>query len=203
MKLKEIREKYLPYNDVTLKRLAISATVMYLWLIIWALVLKLGNESLLIGNYTNLKDMTLTERIMWDILPFNYRGEGLYRTKIIMDTVMNCFLFVPVGVAFGYLFAKKNILRDIAICLGFSLFIETMQLITMLGNPATEDLITNVIGGIIGLLLHRVLFVRLTDKHSVCLLLSVNLIFAVATVFSLITTVCAAELIFKIITRSL
>lgn len=203
MKLKEIREKYLPYNDVTLKRLVISATVMYLWLIIWALVLKLGRESILIGNYTNLKDMTLTERIMWDILPFNYRGEGLYRTKIIMDTVMNCFVFIPVGVAFGYLFAKKNILRDIAICLGFSLLIETMQLITMLGNSATEDLITNVIGGIIGSLLYRILFIRLSVKNSIRLLSAVNLIFAAVTAFSLITTVGASEIIFKIITRSL
>ena len=203
MKLKEIREKYLPCNDVTLKRLVISAIVMYLWLIIWALVLKLGRESILIGNYTNLKDMTLTERIMWDILPFNYRGEGLYRTKIIMDTVMNCFVFIPVGVAFGYLFTKKNILRDIASCLGFSLLIETMQLITMLGNPATEDLITNVIGGIIGSLLYRILFIRLSVKNSIRFLSAVNIIFAAVTAFSLITTVGASEIIFKIITRSL
>ena len=77
MSLKTAREKFLPYNEVTLKRLVGTATAMYFWLIIWALVLKLGNEAILVGNYTNLKALTLRERIMWDIVPFNYRGEGL------------------------------------------------------------------------------------------------------------------------------
>ena len=120
-----------------------------------------------------------------------------------MDTVMNCFVFVPIGVALGYLFKKTNVLRDAALCLAFSLFIETIQLITMLGNPATEDLITNLVGYFIGFALYRLLFARLSTGHSICLLSVVNITFAIVTVFSLVTTVGAAELILKIITRTL
>lgn len=198
--LKGIKEKYFSCSEITLRRLAIASTAMYLWIVIWALVLKLGNETLLVNNYTNLKDMTLLERIMWDIVPFNYRGEGAYRTKIIMDTVMNCFVFAPIGVALGYLFEKVNVLRDILICLGFSLAIEVVQLITMLGNPATEDLITNLVGYFIGFLLYRFLFSRLSVRRGICLLSVVNLIFVAVTAFSVVTTVGAAELICKIIT---
>jgi glycopeptide antibiotics resistance protein len=203
MSIKTTREKFLPYNEVTLKRLVIAATAMYFWLIIWALVLKLGNEAILVGNYTNLKALTLRERIMWDIVPFNYRGEGLYKVKIIMDTAFNCLVFAPFGVAFGYLFKKTNILRDAALCLGLSLLIELTQLATMLGNPATEDLITNVAGYFIGFALYKLVFARLSVKNSVRVMACVCIIFAAATVFSIATTADSAEVICKIITRTL
>lgn len=203
MSLKTTREKFLPYNEVTLKRLVIAATAMYFWLIIWALVLKLGNEAILVGNYTNLKALTLRERIMWDIVPFNYRGEGLYKVKIIMDTALNCLVFAPFGVAFGYLFKKTNILRDAALCLGLSLLIELTQLATMLGNPATEDLITNVAGYFIGFALYKLVFARLSVKNSVRVMACVCIIFVAATVFSIATTADSAEVICKIITRTL
>ena len=142
-KLKSLREKYLPYDEVSLRRLALATTFMFSWILVWALVFKLGNEVLLVGNYTNLKDMTLEERILWDLIPFNYRGEGEYKLKLIMDTVLNCFVFAPLGVTFCYIFKKVNVWRNAAICLAFSIGVELLQLVTILGNPATEDLITN------------------------------------------------------------
>ena len=203
MENKSIREKCLPYNELTLRRLAITATVMYIWILLWALLFKLGNENLLVNNYANLKDMTVMERIMWDIVPFNYRGEGLYKTKIIMDTVMNCFVFAPLGVALGYLFKKTNVLRDVAICLGFSFAIETIQLMTMLGNFATEDLITNTVGYFIGFVIYRIGLARLSVKHSVIFLGFVNVAFFAIVFYSCFTTVSSAETIFKILTHTL
>ncbi len=203
MRPKTAREKYLPYNEATLKRLVISATIMYLWILIWALVLKLGDEGMLLNNYTNLKDMTLWERIMWDIIPFYYRPVKGKFANLLMDTLLNCFVFAPFGVAFGYIFKKANILRDTALCLGLSLLIELTQLATMLGNPATEDLITNVAGYFIGLAIYRLIFKRLSVQHGVHFFVFVNVVFAAALIFSLATTIDSAELIFKIITRTL
>lgn len=203
MKPKNTEEKLSLYSEATLKRLVLAATTMYFVILIWALVLKLGNESILTNLYTNLKDMTLRERILWDLVPFNYRGEGIYRTKIIMDTVFNCFVFAPFGVAFGYLFKKTNILRDTALCLGLSLLIELIQLATMLGNPATEDLITNVAGYFIGFALYKLLFARLSVKNSVRVLAVVCVLFGAATVYAIFTTADAAELIYKIVTKTL
>jgi glycopeptide antibiotics resistance protein len=190
-------------NEKTLRRLAVSATVLYAWLLIWALVLKLGNEELLINNYNNLKQFTPLERLEWDLIPFNYRGEGAYKTKIIMDTVMNCFVFAPFGVMFGYVFKKRNILRDVAICLCFAVCIESLQFITMLGNPATEDLITNPIGYFIGLAFYELIFKRLSVRQSVKVAVVTNTVFGVTVAVSLVTVIRSAELIFQIITKTL
>jgi glycopeptide antibiotics resistance protein len=202
-KLIKFREKYLPYEERTLRRLAITASIMFAWILIWALVLKLGNEMLLIRNYTNLKDMTIEERILWDLIPFNYRGEGEYKLNLIMDTVLNCFVFAPFGVLFCYSFKKQNVLRDAAICLGFSVVIELTQLATTLGNPATEDLITNTVGCFIGFGLYHLIFKRLSLKNATRLAAVANVIFGIISIFGIVTTFMASETIWGIITRTI
>ena len=193
-----------PFHDeAILRRLAVSATLMYVWILIWALVLKLGNAEMLTGNYINLKQLTVKERLAWDLIPFHYRGEGAYKTKIILDTVMNCFVFAPFGIMFGYVFKKRNILRDVAICLGFAVLIEFLQFITMLGNPATEDLITNPIGYFIGLVFYALIFKRLSVRQSVKVAVVTNTVFGVTVAVSLVTVIRSAELIFQIITKTL
>ena len=193
-----------PFHDeAILRRLAVSAMLMYVWILIWALVLKLGNGDMLTGNYTNLKQLTVKERLAWDLIPFHYRGDGAYKTKIILDTVMNCFVFAPFGIMFGYIFKKRNILRDAAICLGFAFLIEFLQFITMLGNPATEDLITNPIGYFIGLAFYALIFKRLSVKQSTRVAVATNVVFGGVTVFSLVTLIHSADVIFRIITRTL
>lgn len=195
-------EKHLTNNDKTLRILAISLTVMYAWILIWALIFKLCNNAELIQNYYNLRNMTALERIMWDIIPFNYRGEGMYRTMLVVGTVLNCFVFVPFGVTLNYVFKKRNILRDAGLCLAFSLFIESMQLLTPFANPATEDLITNTFGYFVGLGIYYLLFRRLKTKINVRIALALNVIFAAVVVYSLITYIGSAGLIFKLLTRT-
>ena len=193
-----------PFHDeAILRRLALSAMLMYVWILIWALVLKLGNGDMLTGNYINLKQLTVKERLAWDLIPFHYRGEGAYKTKIILDTVMNCFVFAPFGIMFGYIFKNRNILRDAAICIGFAFLIEFLQFITMLGNPATEDLITNPIGYFIGLAFYALIFKRLSVKQSTRVAVATNVVFGGVTVFSLVTLIHSADVIFHIITRTL
>ena len=146
--------------------------------------------------------MTALERIMWDIIPFNYRGEGMYRTMLVVGTVLNCFVFVPFGVTLSYVFKKRNILRDAGLCLGFSLLIESTQLLTPFANPATEDLITNTFGYFVGLGIYYLLFRRLKTKINVRIALVLNVIFAAVVVYSLITYIGSAGLIFKLLTRT-
>lgn len=203
MNLKELREKNPAYNETTVRRLAIAMTLMYLWILIWALVLKLGNETLLVNNYTNLKELTPMERILWDIVPFNYRGEGAYTAQLIKDTILNTLVFVPFGVTLSYIFEKTNLLRDVAICLGIPLTIESIQFLTMLGNPATEDLITNVIGCFLGFAVYRLILARISLLNTVRLLAAANAVLIVSVAASLITTAGALDVIIKIITRTL
>ena len=202
-RIKEARGKYLPYNEKTLSRLVIAMIVMYSWILIWALVFKLGNETILKNLYINLKDFTLKERILWDLVPFNYRGEGEYKMKIILDTVLNCFVMAPLGVMLCYVFKKPNVLRDAAICLGIAVAIESLQLLTMLGNPATEDLITNTVGYFIGFGLYMLLFRRLSVKSTVIVALVADVLFAIGSVYALILTIGVADLLYQFVTKTL
>ena len=197
------KKPLLSYNEKTLRRLAISLTAMLAWLLIWALVFKLCDRETLIRNYTNLKDMTLIDRIKWDLIPFNYRGEGEYRARLIMDTALNCLVFAPFGVTLCFVFKKPNIFRDASFCLAFSLIIEALQLFTTVGNPATEDLITNVFGYFIGFGVYHLLFKRLTVKQGVITFAVFNSVAALLTIFSLVSAAITAPLIYQLITKTL
>lgn len=202
-KIRNLREKHLPYTEKTVKGLVIAAMVMFGWIIIWALVLKLGDEDLLITTYNNLKVLTPEERIMWDIIPFNYRGTEEMIVRQVIDTILNCFVFAPFGIMLCYLFEKKNLLRDGAICLGFSLLIELLQFATMLGNPAPEDLITNTVGCFIGYGVYYLIFKHMSTKSTVILAAVVNIVFGIVTIYSFVTVIGAADVIYGIITRKL
>ena len=199
----KVQKKSLLSSEATIRRLAISAAFMIAWLLIWALVLKLGSQVLLIRNYNNMKDMTFIERIKWDLIPFNYRGTDHQKRQLFIDSVLNCFVFAPLALTFCYAFQKRNVWRDLGICLGFSVFVEMLQLFSMLGNPAPEDLITNVTGYFIGLGLYHLCFKHIPKKATAILFIVFNSIFAIATVFSIVTTVRALPLIIKIVTRTL
>ena len=196
-------EKLLPYTETTVRKLTLICSIMFLWLLIWALVFKLCDEEMIVTNYYNLRYMTLKERIEWDLIPFNYRGEAEYKVKQMIATVLNCFVLAPLGVLFPFVFKKMNVLRDAGICLLIVTTIESLQLITTLGNPATEDFITNMAGYFIGLAFYHLIFKRLHVKQNVVFFSIVSVLLAAATVYSLITTVNTAEIIYKIITRTL
>ena len=198
-----LREKLLPYNDTTVRRLALFCSISFLWLLIWALVFKLCDEEMIVRNYTNLKNMTIKECIEWDLIPFNYRGEGDYKIKQMITTVLNCFVFAPFGVLLPLAFKKVNVLRDAGICLFMVTTIETLQLLTILGNPATEDFITNVAGYFIGLAFYLLVFKRLSTKHKTVFFSIVNIIFALAVLYSLFTYISTADLIYQILTKKL
>lgn len=202
-KIKKIQEKYLPYTEKTIRRLSISAAIMLLWIMIWALVFKLCDENILGMTYRNLKELTPMERIMWDLIPFNYRGTDYWKMRQMIDTALNCFVFAPYGALFCYIFKKRNVFRDAGICLGICISIELLQLATMLGNPATEDLITNTLGCFIGHGINVLAFDRMSLKAKTMIVGVVNLILIGGSIYAIITTIGAADVIYGIITRTL
>lgn len=202
MGLLGVGKRLLPYNEATQRRLAIAITIGFSWILIWALVLKLGSEILLVRNYTNLSGMTFEERITWDLIPFNYRGDDYWKMRQVLDTVLNCFVFAPLGVTLCYIFKKRVALVGGLICLGFAVGIETLQLFTVLGNPATEDLITNTAGFFIGYGIYRLLLKRLSTRATVRFLAVCAVLLLIAIGFSIVTTAMAADVIVKILTKA-
>ena len=191
------------YSEQTLRKLVLAATIMLFWLLIWALVFKLCNEDSMIANYRNLSAKTLKERIEWDLIPFNYRGEGMYKVKLIIATVLNCFVFAPFGVLFPLLFKKMNVLRDAAICFLTVTLIELLQLLTIIGNLATEDFITNMIGYFLGLGIYYLIFKRLSVRTNVIFFSIATVLCAIVTVYSIVTAVSSADVIYQILTRKI
>lgn len=202
-KLNSWQQKYLPFCPQTVKKLAILATVLIGWVLLWALLLKMCDTTMLVRNYTNLKEMTPLERVMWDIVPFRYRGTDYLQTQQKLATVLNCFVFVPFGVLFCHIFSKDNLLRNAVICLGISLTIELLQFVTMFGNPATEDLITNTLGCFVGYGLNALIFRRMSAKSKVVVFAIVNVILIAASIYAVVTVFGAVDTMHAILTRRL
>lgn len=202
-KLHLSRDKYFAYQKIVLRRLAISAIIMFTWILIWALVFKFADETMVVRNYNNLKTMTVEERIMWDLIPFTYRGTDLMKIQQMQVTMLNCIILIPLSILLCYCFGKANLLRDFSLCLGFVFLVEIVQLYTMIGNFATEDFITNMTGCIVGEVLYVLLFKRLSTKHSIILAVIFNSILAVATVFSIATMASGADFIFAVLMKTM
>ena len=62
----------------------------------------------------------------------------MYKIKLIIVTVLNCFVFVHFGVLFLLLFKKMNVLRDAAICFLTVTLIELLQLLTIIQKNITK-----------------------------------------------------------------
>lgn len=198
-------KKHIIENNRALKALVIAATVMFGYILFWALVLKLGREDMLVRNHTNLSQLTLTERLMWDLIPFNYRGDDYNIKQQMLTTLLNCFVFAPFGVAFSYLLGKKGfwgVLIGAVANLGIIFAIELMQLITLFGNFATEDFITNMVGYFIGVALYYVLFKRFSNKQNVVFFCIINVIVAAVFVYSAISTIGALDVIVELLSKN-
>ena len=73
----------------------------------------------------------------------------------------------------------------------------------MLGNPATEDLITNLAGCVIGNIIYMLLLRKLSLRQTLKTVAVFSVFLTIAVIYSFITTIGAGELIFKIVTKTL
>ena len=201
LELTEKKNRYLwRYNEQMLRLEVVFATIFYVFILLWVLCLKFGNVQMLTQNYINLSELTLRERFLWDIVPFYTRQN---HTLQWLEFFANSLVFAPFGVLLNYLFAKKNILRDFALCLGLSLSIEVFQLFTMLGGFATVDLIMNALGYFVGLGLYYLIFKKRSIKTCIWVCRVANFIFFALFFCALVTTVENRELIVDILTKQL
>ncbi len=197
---KERAKVCLACDERALRREVIVATSLYIFILLWLLCLKFGNAEMLACNYINLSELTLRERFLYDIVPFYTRQN---HTLQWIEFFANSLVFAPFGVLFNYLFTKRNILRDFALCLGLSLSIEVFQLFTLLGGFATVDLIMNSLGYFVGLALYYLIFKKCSVKTCVWICRVANFIFLPLFLYALVTTLENGELILAILMRTL
>ena len=187
-------------NEKALRREVWVASIMYVFILFWALWLKFNDFHMIVPNYQWLSKLTVKERFLYDIVPFQIRYDFANQFREIL---LNGIVFTPFGVMFSHLFKKKSIWRDLAICFGISLSIELVQLFTLIGSFATADLIMNTVGYFIGYAVYKWIFSKFSCKVMLWVYRVANLILLIALIVVIITTINNWSLIVAILTRTL
>ncbi len=134
-------------RDYVEKILARVLLVLYLVLLIWLVLFKLQFNILSVFNY-NHRSLNLN--------PFNapLKTNGRINFGEMIDNVI---IFIPFGLFFSVNFKKARFLPKLAIIFGFSIVCELIQYIFAIGATDILDVITNTLGGFLGLELYNLL----------------------------------------------
>jgi glycopeptide antibiotics resistance protein len=111
--------------------------VIYLVALCWILLFKLG-----------VRFSYMAERRV-NLVPFNGRA------VLHGEAIMNVVIFVPFGIYAGVLFQRWTFGKKLFFFFGISLLFEALQFIFKIGAFDVTDIITNTIGGALGLILFQ------------------------------------------------
>jgi glycopeptide antibiotics resistance protein len=123
-------------NNVT-NKLTTVLFIIYLIALYWILLLKLGVRFSYMGDRRA------------NLIPFN---EPLILNS---ENILNVVIFVPLGIYAGVLFEKWIFGNKILFFFLLSLLVEGLQYILRVGAFDVTDIITNTLGGIIGLMIFK------------------------------------------------
>ncbi len=83
-----------------------------------------------------------------------------------MNIVGNVALFVPMGLYLQIFLKNKKILRSVALVCAVSVCVEAVQYLLGLGSADIDDVILNTLGGLLGVLIYRLLYAWLKDREK-------------------------------------
>jgi glycopeptide antibiotics resistance protein len=160
-------KKYAMSNGNYAKKLTNTLFIIYLVALLWILVFKLGVQFSYMGK----------RRI--NLIPFNELL--VLKGKVdFVEMILNAVIFVPLGIYIGVLFKRWTYGKKIFLLFIISLLIEGLQFILKVGAFDTTDIITNSLGGIIGLLIFKA--IEKAFKNNFKAQKFVNIIAATGTV---------------------
>lgn len=135
--------------------------ITYLVILVWVILFKLQFS---LGDIDHARSINL--------IPFHYSTavEEQFHMKEVMDNVL---IFIPFGILLSMLASKMRLRNKFIIIFGTSLALETMQFVLSVGGTDITDLITNSLGGIIGIALYALLLKVVKDKHKIDTVISV------------------------------
>lgn len=172
--LDEIQDKLLKNNKNdynTANKLTNVLFVIYWIALFWILLFKLGVRF----SYMENREVNL--------IPFN-EFLSLNGKIDFGELIMNVVIFVPLGMYAGILFERWTFGKKLFFFFLTSLMFEGFQFILRIGAFDMTDLITNTLGGIIGLMLFEA--IRLAFKSSVKAQKFINVMASMATVVMIV-----------------
>ena len=128
------------------KKITVALLIVYLLVLSWIILFKLQFSFSALDHIREI-----------NLIPF---GGSVNFDEIIN----NAIVFIPVGAYFSLLFKNKSALKAIGSVFGISFVYEIIQFIFAIGASDITDLISNTLGGIIGVALVYVLSIVLKDK---------------------------------------
>ena len=152
-------------------RLTTVLFIIYLVALIWILLLKLGVQF----SYMENRSVNL--------IPFS-KPLILNGKMDFGEIILNVVIFVPLGIYAGILFERWIFAKKLFFFFLISLIVEGLQFLLAVGAFDITDIITNTLGGIIGLMIFKA-----TEKafnNSVKAQKFINLIAATGTVFMIL-----------------
>lgn len=148
-------------NRKRLKIIISMLFIFYLVILVWVILFKLHFAFSDIDNARSV-----------NLIPFHYStsaGEQ-FHIKEVRDNVL---IFIPFGILLSMLAPTMNLLYKFLIIFVTSLVLETMQFVLAIGGTDITDLITNSLGGIIGIALYALLLKAVKDKQKIDTVISV------------------------------
>ena len=136
------------------RKLAVTLFIIYLLLIpVWVLLLKSSCEIFYIARWQG--HIIADEEMIRNISHYaNLNPFKIFRN----DMLLNVAAFIPFGIYLEMLYHDKSAAKKILTMALVSLMIEITQFTLLLGATDVVDLWANTLGGVIGLLLMKILY---------------------------------------------
>ena len=145
---------------------------IYLLALVWIIVFKME------FSFADINGMQTLNLDPYSA-PARINGEVVYE-----EIYFNILAFLPFGLYLGILFKKWNVYQNILLFLLVSLSFEIVQYIFSIGASDITDVINNVLGGMIGMILFKLLNFFIKNSHRAHKL--INIFAAVGTVLVVI-----------------
>lgn len=157
-------------NTVT-NRLTTVLFIIYLIALYWILLFKLGAQfSCMENRRVNL--ISFGE-------PLILNGKADFG-----EIILNVVIFVPLGIYVEILFERWSFGKKFFLFFLISLIVEVLQFILAVGAFDITDIITNTVGGIIGLMIFKV--IQKAFHNSIKAQKFINMIAAIGTVLMIL-----------------
>ncbi len=170
-------------HDPKIKRTAYLLLFLYTLIMFWGLYFKFGIMDWVRHNHNFMHDLTLTERLMYRLIPFQVSG----RTAI-EEYLFNLIALAPYGVLLPLAQGRVRVLPQTLVCFLISLSVEITQLFTVIGGYATDDLIANTAAYFVGLLFYALVIRRLRDERLLSVLRFCVIVVGAVVLFAAVQT---------------
>ncbi|MGI5825407.1 MAG: VanZ family protein [Bacillota bacterium] len=127
------------------RNLTVGLFAVYFFILVWIILFKMQTDLSILSGVRSL-----------NLIPFG--GSAIVNGRVDISEILdNVLIFLPFGLYICMLKPDWSFGKRLLPVLGTSLFLEVMQYILAVGSSDITDLITNTLGGVLGIVLFMLL----------------------------------------------